>query len=460
MKRVNPVSVWAALCMLASGATAAHAQSTEIPAPRQRTPVVLRHAEVRSCVAGSAPIADGFVVFDKGVITAVGAEPMDAALGPADAQVIEAKGMIVTPGLWAGASTLGLIETEQVAATDDRTEFGDFHPEIKASSAANPDSDLPPVARNAGILMAHVFPSGGIVGGHASAMRLDGWTAVDRTVKPEAGMIVRWPVMEPVTAAWMDKKVQEQRKARDRSLRELEKLFDTAEAYLRARQADGALAVDARFEALRGVIEGKEPILLEANWPGQIEAGVLWCVRRKYKVVVVGGLGAPEVAALLKEHNVPVVITGVHRAPLRERDAVDAPFTVASRLAAAGVDFSIASGSPPAHERTLPAQCGTAVAHGLERTRALEAVTRVPAELAGVGDRYGTLQPGRSATLVLFSADPFEITSLVRRAWIDGGEVDLNDRQKRMRAKYLEKELQREEAAPAAAAPAGVPSTP
>jgi imidazolonepropionase-like amidohydrolase len=90
------------------------------------------------------------------------------------------------------------------------------------------------------------------------------------------------------------------------------------------------------------------------------------------------------------------------------------------------------------------------VAHGLPHASALEAVTRNAARIAGCGDTHGTVEVGKSATLVLWTADPFEVTTVVRRAWIDGGEVDLGDRQKRMRAKYREKELQRE---PAPAAP-------
>jgi cytosine/adenosine deaminase-related metal-dependent hydrolase len=95
----------------------------------------------------------------------------------------------------------------------------------------------------------------------------------------------------------------------------------------------------------------------------------------------------------------------------------------------------------------------------MDAGRALECVTRVPAEFAGVGDRYGTIAPGMSATLVLWSGDPFEIGSVVRRAWMDGGEIDLNDRQKRMHGKYLEKELQRTPM-PADAAPVMTPDQP
>lgn len=439
---------------LAFGPASLAMQSTEVPAPSQQKQVVLRHVELRPCTPGARPIPDGWMTFEHGRIQALGAEPMPADGARPDAHVIEAKGHVLTPGLWASASTLGLVETLQVEATDDTTEFGEFHAEVKAATATNPDSDLPPVARNAGILMVHSFPQGGVVSGHASAMRLDGWTAIDRTVAGEAGLVVRWPMMEPVQSRWQAKSAEEQRKDRDKAVAAIDRFFDDAEAYLRARAADPGVGIDARYESLRGVVERREPVLIDANWPGQIEASVLWAARRGYRPVIVGGLGAPEVAPLLRKHSVPVIVRGINRMPLRESDPYSSAFEVPARLAAAGVSFSIASGDEPAHERSLPAQCGRAAAHGLDAGMALEAVTRMPAELAGVGDRYGSLAPGRSATVVLWSGDPFEITSMVRRAWIDGGEVDLNDRQKRMRAKYLEKDLQRAPADPVEDAPA------
>jgi imidazolonepropionase-like amidohydrolase len=444
------MTAFAASALLAASAMA---QSTEIPAAPQEKQLVLRNVTVRSAVPGAPAVEKGWIACDGGRITAMGAEPIAEGVQKPDAHVIDAPGHVVTPGLWASASTLGLVETLQVSATDDTTEFGEFRAEIKASTATNPDSDLPPVARNAGILMVHAFPSGGVVAGHASAMRLDGWTAVDRTALEHAGLIVRWPMMEPVQARWA-KPVEEQRKDRDRRLAEIDRFFDAAEAYLRARAADPTVGKDARYESVADVVAGREPVLLDANWPGQIEAGVLWAVRRNYRPVVVGGLGALEVVELLRAHSVPVVVTGVNRLPLREQDHYAAVYELPIRLMAAGIQCALASGDEPAHERSLPAQAGRAAAHAPPgmmadvRAAMLGAVTRVPATIAGVGDRYGTIEPGKSATVVLWTGDPFEVSSSVRRAWIDGGEVDLNDRHKRMRAKYLEKDLQKAPPAP------------
>jgi imidazolonepropionase-like amidohydrolase len=433
-----------AVLACAAACARAWAQSPEVPAPPQQATVAVRHAKVHTCAPGASPIEDGYVVFERGIVVAVGAEPMPAGLVGDAANVIDGTGHVVTPGLWAGASSIGLIETLQVAATDDRTEFGGFTPEVRAAVAVNPDSDLPPVARNAGILMAHVFPQGGTVSGHASAMRLDGWTAKDRAVRESAGLVLRWPMMEPVRSQWTKATPEEQRKERDKALAEIDRFFDAAEAYVRARDADPSIARDARFESMRDAVAGREAIVVDANWPGQIESAVLWGARRGYRVVIAGGLGAPEVAQLLVAHRVPVIVNGINRLPLREGDGYDAVYSVPARLLAAGVSFSIASGDEPAHERSLPGQCGRAVAHGLPHAAALEAVTRSAAAIAGCAETHGTLEKGKSATLVMWTGAPFEVTTAVRRAWIEGGEVDLGDRQKRMRAKYREKDIQRE----------------
>ena len=133
----------AAVSTLATGAAgAATAQSTEIPAPPQRAQVVLRNVEVHTAVPGASAIAKGWVVLDGGKVLAVGAEPMPAGTVAPGADVIDAAGHVVTPGLWAGATTLGLVETLQVEATDDTREFGDFRAEIHAATATNPFKGL------------------------------------------------------------------------------------------------------------------------------------------------------------------------------------------------------------------------------------------------------------------------------------------------------------------------------
>jgi hypothetical protein len=163
-------------------------------------------------------------VFDKGVITAVGAGEPTAL--PANCQTVDCKGLTVLPGYINLGSELGLVEVLQVSATDDRVEFGTFHPETRACVAVNPDSNLIPVARAGGVLTTCLFPQGGTVSGHASVMRLDGWTSENQTIVPRAGLVVQWPVSEPIVAPWMDKSVEDQKRDAGKQLREIERFFE------------------------------------------------------------------------------------------------------------------------------------------------------------------------------------------------------------------------------------------
>ena len=150
------------------------AQSTIVPAPAQTTPIIIEHAIIHTAVQGAAVIQDGFVILENGIIVSVGTGTPVGSKGeapPTNAQRINATGMHLTPGFISSATTLGLIETQQVRATDDRTEFGPFHPEVAAWLSVNPDSNLIPVARLGGVLLALVFPQGGNVSGEASLIR-------------------------------------------------------------------------------------------------------------------------------------------------------------------------------------------------------------------------------------------------------------------------------------------------
>ena len=148
----------------------------------------------------------------------------------------------------------------------------------------------------------------------------------------------------------------------------------------------------------------------------------------------------------------PVVIAGIHRLPARRADAVDSIYALPKKLADAGVPFCIATGSDPSNERHLPDHAATAVAYGLSRDMALQSVTSDAAQIAGIGDRVGSLAPGKLATLQISSGEPLEMTTEPVVIFSEGRRVDFGDRQKRLDVKYREK-YRRMGLLPAAAAP-------
>ncbi|MFG0273736.1 MAG: amidohydrolase family protein, partial [Phycisphaerales bacterium] len=383
------------------------------------------------------------VLFDGGVIESV----FDAAAlsdwrraNPnADVDVIEARGRHVYPGLIGAASSMGLVEIGSLPDTIDSSETGAFTPEVQANTAVNPDSTHIPVARSNGVLLVGVWPGGGSISGRGSVMRMDGWTWEDMTVRADAGLVISWPNMRTVDSPFVRMSAEQQRQRTDTVIASMNALFDEAEAYFAALEADPTMDIDVRLEGLRPAIEGRTPVMLDANETEQIQAAVSWAVGRGLRPVIVGGRDADKVASLLRRHDVPVIVEGTHSLPGRRDAAYDDAFTLPARLHEAGLTVCISSGGGSSNERNLPYQAATAVAHGLPHDAAIRAITLTAAEVLGVDDEYGSIQSGKSATLILTDGDPLEITTNVHEAFIDGRRVNLTNKQRELRDKYREK---------------------
>lgn len=437
---------FAAFAAVALGAAAANAQDLVHKAPPQDQPILIQNATVHT-VSGET-IENGYVYFVAGTIEAIGAEPTPRFASPP--VVIDGAGLHVWPGMIAPVTQLGLSEIQAIRQTRDHDELPDVSPEVYAAVAVNPDSTLLPVTRSNGVLLAGVFPTGGTIPGRASVMHLDGWTWEQMAVKPDAGLVLSWPQARPVRAWWMDQTDEEQTSRTRERLNQINETFDTAAAYAEARRADSNHPVDLRWEAMRSIFpkngtadpaaDGEQlPVFIQAQDADQITQAVTWAVERGLKAVIVGGRDADQCADLLARHDVPVIVGGTHRFPRRSDAPYDEPFTLPAALQAAGVRWCMASADDTAHERNLPYNAATAVAYGLDPDAAVRALTLSTAEILGVADRYGSLEPGKSATLIITNGHPLEVTTNVLRAFIDGREIDLSNKQTGLAEKYREK---------------------
>ncbi len=404
-----------------------------VPGPPQVRPVAIVGAEIHP-VSGPV-IADGTIVFAGGRIVAVGASA--GVTVPADAERIEGRGKRVYPGFIDAFTQLGLSEVPSVRATVDSREIGPINPNARAQVAFNPESELLPVTRSNGVLVVGAAPQGTLLGGQVAAMTLDGWTWEDMTLRAPVGLQVTWPSMLLVRDGTPEAR---QRENRERALRALHQAFGDARAYRAAKLAAGrgAIETDVRWEAMIPVLEGRLPLFVEAEEIHQIEAAVGFAAAESLKLVIVGGYDAADAGDLLRRHDVPVIVGGIHRLPRRRGDAYDAPYTLPERLRAAGVRFCLTNGGI-SNERNLPYAAATAVAYGLPADAGIAAITLEAARILGVADRVGSLEPGKDATLIVTDGDPLEEPTAVERAWIGGRAVDLNDRQKTLNAKYAEK---------------------
>lgn len=434
------VKVGVAFGVVGAAASLAAAQDLAVKALPQTRPVVISNATVHT-VSG-ATIEKGHVVFAGGVISAVGPGPAEPRLAGQDALVIDGAGKHVYPGLFGANTVMGLVEVNAARATRDADEIGDLTPEVRPAPAINPDSTLIPVTRSNGVLLNGVMPLGGLVPGRVSVIRLDGWTWEDMTVREDAGLLVNWPNLRTSNAWWATRSEGEQQEDIRRSLERVGNFFDDAIAYHAAKKAGAGTVTDLRFEAVGAVIRGERPVYARADEWEQIESAAAFCAARKLKLVIVGGRDAPLAAESLRAIDAGVIVTGTFRMPKREDSPTDDAFTLPARLEAAKVRWCLAGEGgefQTAHERNLPYHAALAVAHGLDRVAAIRAITLSPAELLGVANRYGSIDAGKSATLIVTTGDPLEMTTKIEHAFIDGRGVDLRNKQTELDAKYREK---------------------
>jgi imidazolonepropionase-like amidohydrolase len=413
--------------------------SNEIPAPPQTKAVALKGATIHPVSGPDIPT--GTIVFEKGKITAVG----NSVAIPNGAEVVDVTGKHVYPGLISANAALGLTEISAVRATIDTAESGEINPNARTATTINPDSELIPVARANGLLTALAVPEGGILSGQSAVLRMDGWTPEEMTVRSPAATHLRWPDLTIDRDPGAPKSAEDQQKEIDKDLKKIRDAFKIARAYWQARKSPSPPAdfkSDLRWEALMPVFDGKLPLFVHAETLAQIEAALAWAKEAQLKIVLVGGHDAWRIASRLKESDTSVIVALSTALPLRRDDGYDDAFSTAAKLKEAGVRYCIATDgrrSEPAHDRNLPYEASMAAAFGLPKDEALKAVTLYPAQILGVADQLGSLETGKSATIIVTSGDPLDFPTKIEAAYIDGRKIDLSNRQTRLRDKYREK---------------------
>jgi len=388
-------------------------------------------------------LSPGQVLVKDGQISEVG-----KTLFAANAKAVDLAGLHLYPGLIALNTELGLVEIESVRATRDGREVGDYTPDVESWIAVNPDSELLPVARANGVSHFQPVPSGGVVAGQSGLVALDGWTAEQMTIKKPMALHVYWPDMALDTtprerarnrAAW--KSLDQQAKERREKLKALDDFFQEARAYAKAREAVKLGAPDPGknppWEAMLPVLRGELPIMVHADEVRQIQAAVKWAATNGFKITIAGGRDAWKAADLLAGNRVAVICDSTFSLPSRDTDSYDVQYSAPSILQKAGVKVAFAVGSRSGSlTKNLPYEAAQAMAFGLPAEEALKGITLYPAQIAGVADRLGSIEAGKEATLFAADGDILDIRASVKRMWIAGREVSLDNRHTRLYEKY------------------------
>ena len=380
----------------------------------------------------------GTVVVRDGRILSVGPDVQV----PPDAEIVDATGKHVYPGLFDAISGLGLTEVGAVDMTNDAREQGSFNPHLQAATAIHPSTEHIPVARANGIAITMSAPQGGAgsIAGQASLIGLDGWTVEEMAIEAGAAMVINYPTLGAGgrgrgrrgggagNFAQAEERYNEQ-------LVQLNEWMDAGRRYSDQMAGGADIRRDLKLEAMARVVNREMPVLLAASGERNIRNAVEWAMEQNIHYVITGGTGAWRIADYLAENDVNLILSGTQAMPSGSDAAYDEAYANPGKLYAAGVKFAFATFNS-ADSRTLPYEAAQAVPYGLPHEAALEAITKNAAEMLGLDDRLGTIETGKIANLIVTDGDPMEIQTEVTDLFILGRSVSTDNKHKSLYEKY------------------------
>ena len=371
-------------------------------------------------------IDNATVLIHDGRIAAVGTN----VAVPAGATRIDAAGKWVTPGLIESGGNLGLTEIGAVQGTNDAFQrTSEVAASFNVTEGINPVSALIPVTRIEGITTALTWPNGHLISGQSVIIDLDGATV--------EAMLVRSPAA--ILATLSEDSKDEGGGSRASAAARLRRVFNDATEYAKRRtdysraQIQQLSASAADLEALLPVLRGQLPLVVIANRRSDIETALRIAKEYKLRLILAGAEEGWQIADKIAAAGVPVLVQPLDNIPTY--DGLGARYENAALLARAGVKVVVIENDTH-NARNLRQQAGNAVAYGMTWDQALRAVTLSPAEVFGVADRYGSLEAGKVANVVVWTGDPFEFSTGVEHVFIRGREIPLRSRQTELMERY------------------------
>ena len=433
------ISGWAVTLLLGSTMWAASASNS----------VLIRNVTVHTITGADIP--GGSVLVVDGKIAEVGQRV--ATRG--GARVVDGKGLQLYPGLINAATNVGLSEVESWRDTVDLDEIGLFNPELRSEVAFNPSSEHVDVTRASGITSVVSLPGSGnrnarsgggtIITGQGALMHLEGWTWEDMAVRPSAVMDVLFPQIQNVPRQFAallgtpERTYAEQEREYKGQLQRMSEFFEQARRYQQAKTAgEAGFRRDVRLEAMIPVIDGKQPIFVRAERERAIRDAVGFADKEKVKIIIADPREIGSTGALLKTHNIPVVLGKTFQLPMRDDDPYDEPYSLPSAFYKAGVKICFGTFDVE-FARNVPFEAAQAVSFGLPQNEALKGLTINSAEILGVGDQLGSNEKGKIGDFILTDGDPMEARTTIKQMFIGGREVALESRHTREYEKWMQR---------------------
>jgi len=373
-------------------------------------------------------IERGIVLMRDGRIAAVGASvPV-----PPEATQIDAVGMWITPGLiHAGTDVaINLTETGAQEATQEGIRSGDINAAFNVAEAIDPHSLTIAPTRMGGVTTVITAPSGGLIAGQAVAVDLIGERIEDMVIASPAAMVIDLGQGGKQAGGG----------SRAGALLRVRQIFQDAKDYAQRRadyrraQMQPLAAPAGDLEALQPVLTGQIPVYALADRKSDIESALRLAREYRLKLVIWGGAEAWQAAGDLAAANVPVAIEPF--ADIPSFNGLGARLDNAARLREAGVTVLIVQRGVGPNDRLVRFAAGNAVSYGMSWEDALKALTVWPAQAFGLDRRYGSLESGKVANVVIWSGDPLELSTRAVKVFIRGSEVPMRSRQTELLDRY------------------------
>jgi imidazolonepropionase-like amidohydrolase len=385
-------------------------------------------------------IENGVIVLENGKITAVG--PAASTKVPKGAQVYNAKGMTVYPGLFDAETHLGLVEVESDENSSDLVEKSDeIFPQMRVVDAFHAETVRIPVQRINGVTNAIVAPaSEDSVAGQDALIQLYGKDRDAMILTPDIALAMNFE--GDVRRRGAGSKFPATRMGLASQLRQT---FLDTQNYMAEKAAEAKpdykgvpTKKDLKFEALIPYLKGEKPVVFGAYESHEVEVAMSIAREFNLKVILNHVTHAQDLLDTIASYKVPVIVGSIYDAP-EANQRYDAVFSLPAELQKRGVKIALSSlsGSPSADSRNLPYAAGYAVAYGLPYDEAMKAITLNPAEMFGVGDQLGSLDVGKVANVVIANGDPLDVRTSVQQVFIEGVAIPMTSRQTQLRDQYL-----------------------
>jgi imidazolonepropionase-like amidohydrolase len=411
------------------------AQETVYPAPAYKGMLFIKNGTVH--VGNGQVLENTTIQINNGKIEKIGANlPIPAD----DVKVFDAAGKHVYPGLIMSNTNTGLKEIGSgVRGSNDFSEIGDMNPNVKSIVAYNSESKIINTLRSNGILLANIVPQGQLLAGSSSVVQFDAWNWEDAAYKTDGAMHFYMPSLINRRRGGFGGGApsQDPIKAGLERIEMVKSFLQEAKGYYLQQNKT---ATNLKFDAVKGLFNKSQKLFVHCNLVKEMLIAVDFVKEFGFDVVIVGGSESFQIAPLLKQNNIPVILEQLHSLPTSEDDDVDQPFKTPAVLQKAGVLFALSDEDGQTTGRNLMFNAGTAASYGLSKEEALASITLNAAKILGVADKTGTIEVGKDANIIVSEGDILDMkSSVVTKAYIQGRELNLDDKHKQLNERFKTK---------------------